>query len=209
MESQRCLEFLNGKYIKETVCHAATHPRRDRATPTLSLTLLLRLPFPRSPLSLVPFLRREVERDAVDAVPLVGGRGKALALEDVAQVAAAVGAHDLGAHHAQAAVLVPLHRPRDAVEVGRPAAARRELVLRPVQRRAASRACVHPRLGVVLVVLAGARRLRALFAENAELFCFSMLIFKFFLHAFFFSVVSCSSTLAVHSNSCSYLLQGQ
>jgi hypothetical protein len=44
-------------------------------------------------------------------------------------------------------------------------------VPRLVQRRAAPRAPVHARRGVVLVVDARAGTLGALFAEDAELFC--------------------------------------
>lgn len=58
---------------------------------------------------------------------------------------------------------------RDAVEVGGPAAAALELVVRLVQRRVAAGARVDARVRVVLVVGAAAGRLRALFAEDAEL----------------------------------------
>lgn len=58
---------------------------------------------------------------------------------------------------------------RDAVEVGGPAAAAAELVVRLVQRCVAAGARVHALLRVVLVELATARRLGALLAEDAEL----------------------------------------
>lgn len=105
-------------------------------------------------------------------MPLVRRRVIALPLEHMAQMPPAVGAHDLGAHHAVGAVLVPRHRAGDAVEVGRPAAPGRELVPRRVQRRVAPRARVHPGAGRVLVVGAAAGGFGALFAEDAELSCF-------------------------------------
>lgn len=101
---------------------------------------------------------------------LVGGRRVALALEDVAQVAAAVGAHNLCALHAQRAVDVALDGARQAVKVGGPAAARLELVRRRVERRFAAGAAVDAGVGKVLVELAGEGALGALFAEDAELF---------------------------------------
>lgn len=116
-------------------------------------------------------LWREAETDAVDAVPLVGGRVIALALEDVTEVAAAVGADDLGARHAKGPVLVARHGAGDAVVVGRPAATRAELVVGLVQGRLAPGAGVHARRGLVLVVLARAGGLGALLAEDAELLC--------------------------------------
>ena len=54
---------------------------------------------------------------------LVRRRIEPFALEDVAQVSAAVAANDLGPRHAEGAILVPRHGPGNAVEVGRPAAA--------------------------------------------------------------------------------------
>lgn len=100
---------------------------------------------------------------------LVGRRVEALALEDVAQVAAAVGARDLDALHEQAVVLEALDGARDAVKVGRPAAAALELVRRLVQGRVAPGARVHARRRRVLVELARAGRLGALLAEDPEL----------------------------------------
>lgn len=115
-------------------------------------------------------LLRKVQADAVDAVPLVRRRVVPLALEDVAEVPAAVGAHNLGAGHAQRAVLVAHHGAGDGIVVGRPAAARLELVVRLVEGRVAAGAVVGARVGAVLVILAGAGALGALFAEDAELF---------------------------------------
>lgn len=114
---------------------------------------------------------REVQADAVDAVALVGGRGEALALEDVAQVASAVGADDLGAGHAKGVVRMAGHGARDAVKVGGPAASRLELVRRLVQRRLAAGARVDARLRVELVILAGSGGLCALLPQDSELLC--------------------------------------
>lgn len=102
-------------------------------------------------------------------MPLVSRVGEALALEDVAQVAAALGAHDLDALHEHGVVLVAHDGAGDAVEVCRPAAAAAELVVCLVQRRLAACARVHALLGVVLVKLAAAGRLGALLAENTKL----------------------------------------
>ena len=79
-------------------------------------------------------------------------------------------AHNLRPRHPKRAIRMPRHRPRDTVEIRRPAASRLELVGRLVQRRIARRAGVNARGGHVLVVLAGEGRLGALFAEDAELF---------------------------------------
>lgn len=102
-------------------------------------------------------------------MPLVRGRREPLAFEDMTKMAAAVGAHDLGAGHAEAAVLVAGHGAGDAVEVGWPAAARRELVRGLVEGSVAPRARVDALAGVVLVELARAGRLGALLAEDPEL----------------------------------------
>lgn len=103
-------------------------------------------------------------------MPLVRGRGETLALEDVAQMPAAVGAHNLGPHREQGAVLVAHHGAGDAVEVGGPAAAAAELVRGLVERRLAACARVDALGGVVLVELAGAGGFGALFTQDAELF---------------------------------------
>lgn len=102
---------------------------------------------------------------------LVRRRIEPFPLEDVAQVSAAVAANDLGPHHAKGAILVPRHGPGNAVEVGRPAAARVELVRGVVQGRVAPGAGVDACGGVVLVELASAGRFCALLAEDAKLFC--------------------------------------
>ncbi len=102
---------------------------------------------------------------------LVGRRGVALALEDVAEMAAAVGADDLGAGHAKGAVLVAGDGAGDAVKVGRPAAAGLELVVGRVERRLTAGAGVDARLGEVLVGRSRVGRLRALFPQDLELLC--------------------------------------
>lgn len=74
----------------------------------------------------------ERHRQRVDAVALVGGRGEALALEDVAQVAPAVAAGDLDANHPERPVLVAVDGAGEVVVVCGPAAARVELGAAPV-----------------------------------------------------------------------------
>jgi len=111
----------------------------------------------------------KLEANAIHAMPLVCRRRVPFALEDMAEVAPAVGAHNLGAQHAMRAVLVPLHGARDAVEVGRPAAARLELVRGLVERRVTAGARVDAFLSEVLVVLAREGRLRTLLSQDAEL----------------------------------------
>lgn len=104
-------------------------------------------------------------------MPFVGRGGIALALEDVAEVAAAVGADDLGPGHAEGAVLMAGHGAWDAVKISGPAAARLELVVGFVQRRAAAGTGIDTLVRVVLVVSAGARALCALLPEDPELLC--------------------------------------
>ena len=110
----------------------------------------------------------EIDANAIHTMPLVLRVPKPLALEDVSQVSPAVIAYDLGAHHAQSAVLMPSHGPRDAVEVGGPATPRLEFVVGLVERRAASSARVDAIFRVMLIVLAGVGRLGAFLAQDAE-----------------------------------------
>lgn len=100
---------------------------------------------------------------------LIGRRVVPLALEDVAQVTTAVCADNLSARHAEGAVLVADDGAGNAVKVGRPTAARVELVGRLVERRVAPGTCIDTRIWRVLVVLASAWAFGALFAEDAEL----------------------------------------
>lgn len=102
-------------------------------------------------------------------MPLVRRRREALSLEDMPQMTATVGAHNFRPDGAKASVLVPRHGAGDAVKVGRPAAARVELVRGLVKRRVASGTGVDALLWVVLVVLSGAGRFSSLFSEDSEL----------------------------------------
>lgn len=106
-------------------------------------------------------------------MPLIRRRRKPLSLEDMTQVAAAVGAHNLRPDGAKASVLVPSHSAGDAVKVRRPAAARVELVRGLVERRVAPGTGVDALLGVVLVKFSSARSFSSLFSENAEL-CYGL-----------------------------------
>ena len=71
----------------------------------------------------------KLQTDGIDTMALISGRWVPLALEDMAQMATAVGAHDLGALHAERAVRVPRHRTGQAVEVRRPSAPGLEFVV--------------------------------------------------------------------------------
>ena len=131
------------------------------------LLRLLRLPVPsRDRIILVEF-----QRDTVDTMPLIGRRSIALALEDVAQVSAAICAYDFCSLHAKRAVCMPGHRTGNIVEISRPSAARFELVVGFVERCVAAGACIDTGLGRMLVIFASEGCLGTLFAENAELFC--------------------------------------
>src|SRR5690242_17227404 len=109
----------------------------------------------------------ELQRRRVDAV--ADPRGVRPVGEEMAEVAAAVRAHHLGADHAEAHVRLLVDRlaARRRVERG-PAAAGVVLRLRLEQRRAAACADVRPVVEHV-VVLARERPLGALLAENAVL----------------------------------------
>src|SRR3954469_1628991 len=109
------------------------------------------------------------DADRVDAVPLVGRGGVALALEAVAQVRAAVRAADLGPDAAERAVLDVL----DPVlgqrcEERRPATVAVELLGAAEQLDAAGAAVVDT-LGVVVPVLTGVRTLGSGLAEHRVL----------------------------------------
>lgn len=102
---------------------------------------------------------------------LIRGRRESLALENMTQVTAAIGADNLSSDGAEASVLVPGDGAGDAVEIRRPAAARAELLCCLVKRRVACGASVGALLGVVLVKLSSARGFSSLFSENPELLC--------------------------------------
>lgn len=106
--------------------------------------------------------RHELQRDRVDAVADVPG-GELLAAEDVAEVAAAVGALDLGPP--AVGVGEVFHRRGQFGVEGGPAAVRRELVLGAVEQRAAAPARVDAVLEEV-VVLAGEGALGALVDDD-------------------------------------------
>lgn len=118
-------------------------------------------------------------------MPLVGGGVVPLALKHVPaglsvstiagrsvrnkpKVATTVGTHNLDALHAKRAVLVSDDGTGDALEESRPAAAAGKLGGAAVQRGRATRALVHARVGL-LVVLTRARALGTLVAQDAEL----------------------------------------
>ena len=84
---------------------------------------------------------------------------------------AAVRADNLCPCHSQRPVLVTGDSAGQAVKVRWPAAARLEFMLRLVQGGLATGAGIDALLRVVLVKRARARRLCALLAEDAELFC--------------------------------------
>jgi hypothetical protein len=105
-------------------------------------------------------------------VTLVGRSRVALALEDVTEMAATVGADNLGALHAEGAVGVSGNSTRDGIEESRPAAARLELVVGLVERSLAASTGVDTLGGHVLVKVAAVGRLGALVTEDAELLCY-------------------------------------
>ena len=111
----------------------------------------------------------EVQADAVHAMPLVGGCGISLALENMAEVTAAVGADDLGSRHAMAAVHMAGDGAGDAVKVSGPPAARLKFVVRLVEWRIATGAGINALARVVLVKLPSSRGLRSLLPEDTEL----------------------------------------
>jgi len=69
------------------------------------------------------FLVAEIQRNRVDAMPLVRGGSVSLSLEYVAQMSSTVVANNLYSLHAKCAVLVPTDSTWDCVEESRPAAA--------------------------------------------------------------------------------------
>src|SRR6516164_6159756 len=109
----------------------------------------------------------EGQRARVDAVPLTGRLGTVV--EDVAKVAAAAAAHDLGTPHEQAVVRPQLDRlgDRGLVEA-RPAGARVELGVRAEQPGATAGAPVEAVL-VVVDVRAGKRHLGVCLTQHAVL----------------------------------------
>ena len=91
------------------------------------------------------------QADAVDAMPLVGGRREALVLENMPQVALALGANDLDARAVRVGSL--LDGAVDAIVERRPSTAAVELGSRVVERSAAADARVRALLRVFRLVL--------------------------------------------------------
>ena len=108
----------------------------------------------------------QIQCDRVDAVALAVGTGPVR--EDVAQVAPAARAGDLGPGHEERLVLVQLHGAghRGLGEAG-PAGTRVELGVRAEQLIAAGPAAVHP-VGLGVRVGAGEGRLSALLAQDVK-----------------------------------------
>lgn len=102
---------------------------------------------------------------------LISGRRESLSFENMAQMAAAVGADNFGSGGAEASVLVSGNRTGDAIKICRPTAARVELVRSLVERCVACSAGVGALLGVMLIILSSARGFSSLFSENPELRC--------------------------------------
>jgi hypothetical protein len=114
-------------------------------------------------------LGAKVDANTVHAMPLVLGVSKALALENMPEMSAAVVAHNLRPHHAHCAIGPLANSARHSVPEGGPAAARVEFVVCLVERCLAAAARVDAGIGVVLVEGTGPGRLGALLSENAEL----------------------------------------
>src|SRR5262249_46013775 len=115
---------------RETPCWAA-------ARPTLALWLVaLLIRKPRNTFREALLCRLEFQRNAVDAIALMGRRG-AIG-KDVTQMAAAGGAMHLGAGHAVAGIGIGLHGARNGVVEARPARAALELDRGLEERRIAA-----------------------------------------------------------------------
>lgn len=123
------------------------------------------------PLLLLP----KSQTNTINTMPLIRRRRIPFPLEHMAQMAPAITAHNLGALHAERAIRMPRHGPRDAVEIRRPAATRFELVRGEVEGRGAGGAAVGARGGGVFVVGAGEGAFGAAGAEDAELFCWILM----------------------------------
>lgn len=113
----------------------------------------------------------EFQRDAIDAVALVGGGVEAFALEDVAEVAVALRAEHFGADHAAGEVVAGDHVLRfGRIVEGRPAAVAVEFLLRGEELGVAAAAVVGAfALGFELLVNLAVRSLGAGLAEDAVL----------------------------------------
>lgn len=87
-----------------------------------------------------------------------------LALEDMPEVTATVGADNLSPQHAQGSILVSCYSARDAVKIGGPSATRFELVICPVERRMAPSARIDSLFRIVFVKFSRTRWLSPLFS---------------------------------------------
>jgi hypothetical protein len=115
-------------------------------------------------------ISREIQANAVHTMPLVSGRWKSFAFEDMTQMPTAIRTHDLNPRHAEAPIFVTSYSTRDTVEISWPTAPRFELLLRLVQRCVTTSASVHSLAGVVLVKFARSWWLSTLLSEDSELF---------------------------------------
>jgi hypothetical protein len=102
-------------------------------------------------------------------VALVSWRREPLALENMAKVTTAIGAHNLRPRHAQGAVFMASDGAGDAIKISWPAAVGVELLLGLVQGCGTSRTGINALLRVVLVELAGARGLGTFLSQDTEL----------------------------------------
>jgi hypothetical protein len=102
-------------------------------------------------------------------MPLIRRGIVTLALKHMAQVTAAIRAHNFCALHSQGVIGMASYRPGDVIKVCWPSAARLELVISSVQRCVAGGASVDASLRHVLVKFAGEWGFGSLLSEDAEL----------------------------------------
>jgi hypothetical protein len=109
----------------------------------------------------------EIQGTAIRAIAQT--RGSGAAIEDVPQMAAAIGAMKFRAHHAVAAVGGGFHRPRLGVPEAGPAGAAVEFGM-GIEQFGAAAGALELAGALFLVQRAGARALGAAFAQHAVLF---------------------------------------
>lgn len=112
---------------------------------------------------------RKPQTNTVDTVSLVRWRWESFAFENMPKVASAVITNNFGPLHSECVVDMSLNSTRDRIKVGRPAAARLELVVGLVEGCVAAGAVIDTLRGVVGVIFTSASRLSALFTENSKL----------------------------------------
>ena len=122
---------------------------------------------PAAGFSLV-FLLVRLERDGHAVVAIAKPRRVGAVVEDVALVAAALGAVVFGARHEQLAVFLGLDMPGNGFKEARPTRAAVEFGFRTEQRQAAARAFEHA-LAVLFQKRAGEGALRPLVAQHIVL----------------------------------------